>query len=164
MEKVYILGGLRTPVVVKNNRFKNIRPEHFGAVVLRAIIDKYALTAVDGIFGGNAVGTGGNITRLMALEAGLAETIPACTIDMQCASAAAAIDLAYAKIACGSGDLFLVGGMESSSLQPMRCYDPKDNRYTATRGGAIGLHNLHRRSFHHRLCWKELNVWPGQSR
>ena len=135
MEKVYILGGLRTPVVVKNNRFKNIRPEHFGAVVLRAIIDKYALPAVDGIFGGNAVGTGGNITRLMALEAGLAETIPACTIDMQCASAAAAIDLAYAKIACGSGDLFLVGGMESSSLQPMRCYDPKDNRYTATRGG-----------------------------
>ncbi len=135
MEEVYVLGGLRTPIVVKNNRFKNIRPEHFGAVVLRAILDEYALSAVDGILGGNAVGTGGNITRLMALEAGLDETIPACTIDMQCASAAAAIDLAYAKIACGAGEIFLAGGMESSSLQPVRFYDSKDDRYAATGDG-----------------------------
>ena len=28
---VYILGGLRTPIVVANTKFKNIRPEIFGA-------------------------------------------------------------------------------------------------------------------------------------
>lgn len=135
MEEVYVLGGMRTPIVVKNNHFKTIRPEHFGAVLLRALLSKYALTAVDGIFGGNAVGTGGNITRLMALEAVLDETIPSYTIDMQCASAAAAIDIAFAKLACGAGELFLAGGMESSSLQPLRCYDPKDERYVLSPEG-----------------------------
>ena len=135
MENVYILGGLRTPIVVKNGKFRNVRPEHFGAKVLQKIIKMYQLKNIDGIFAGNAVGTGGNIARLMALEAGIPDNVPACTIDMQCASAAAAIDIARAKIACGSGDLFLAGGMESSSLQPLRIYDIKDDRHAKTPGG-----------------------------
>ena len=129
MEKVYILGGLRTPIVTKNGRFKAIRPEHFGARVLEALLQRYPLQALDGIFCGNAVGTGGNITRLMALEAGVDPAVPACTVDMQCASAAAALDFAFSKLASGQGDVYIAGGIESSSLQPVRQYDPKDDRY-----------------------------------
>ena len=130
MKKVYILGGRRTPIAVKNNRFKNIRPEHLGAALLQEILQSHHIADIDGIFGGNAVGTGGNITRLMMLEAGIDSSVPACTIDMQCASAAAAVDIAYAKLACGAGKVFLAGGMESSSLQPIRVYDKKDDRFS----------------------------------
>ena len=129
MEKVYILGGLRTPIVTKNGRFKTIRPEHLGAAVLRELMHQYHLQIVDGIFCGNAVGTGGNIARLMALEAGAAPSVPACTLDMQCASAAAALDFAFSRLASGQGDVYIAGGIESSSLQPVRQYDPKDERY-----------------------------------
>ena len=132
MEKVYVLGGLRTPIVVKNGQFKNIKPECFGAEVLKALIKKYALTDISGVIAGNAVGTGGNITRLMTLTAGIDERVPAMTVDVQCASAAAAISVAYAKIAAGQGDVFIAGGLESSSLQPIRVYAKGDDRYDKT--------------------------------
>lgn len=132
MENVYVLGGLRTPIVVKNGKFKNIKPECFGAEVLRALVKKYELKAIDGVIAGNAVGTGGNIARLMTLTAGIDEGVPAMTIDMQCASAAAAISTAYAKIAVGQGNVYIAGGMESPSLQPTRVYAEHDDRFEKT--------------------------------
>lgn len=129
MEKVYILGGLRTPIVLKNGAFQQVQPEDFGAAVLRALLEKYKLDHVDAVICGNAVGTGGNIARLMALKAGLPATVPAFTVDMQCASAALSIELAQAKIASGQADLVIAGGLESASLQPLRAYHPQDHRY-----------------------------------
>ena len=85
---------------------------------------------------GNAVGTGGNLARLMALKAGLPEEVPAVTIDVQCASAAAALSIAAAKIASGQGDCYLVGGMESASLQPLRIYAEHDPRRALVPNGA----------------------------
>ena len=133
-QEVYILGGLRTPLGAKNGQFKDIRPEHLGAAVLRELCQRYELTKLDGIFGGNATGTGGNLTRLMALSAGLSAPM-ACTVDMQCASGAAAIDFAWSRIRAGLGDVYLAGGMESASLQPVRQYDPKDDRYNRLPNG-----------------------------
>ena len=129
MEKVYILGGLRTPIVLKNGAFQQVQPEDFGAAVLRALLQKYKLDHVDAVICGNAVGTGGNMTRLMALKAGLPAAVPAFTVDMQCASAALSLELAQAKIASGQADLIIAGGLESASLQPLRAYHPKDHRY-----------------------------------
>jgi acetyl-CoA C-acetyltransferase len=83
----------------------------------------------DGLLCGNAVGTGGNITRLAALKAGLPATIPALTIDMQCASAAASIELAMTKIGSGMADILIAGGFESTSMQPVRVYAKADARY-----------------------------------
>lgn len=137
MESVYVLGALRTPIVTKNGKFKTIPAEKLGASVIRALSEKYpdAAQNLSGVIGGNAVGTGGNITRLAALTAGIDETVPAWTVDMQCASAAAALAAAYHAIACGEGDVYLAGGMESSSLQPLRVYDKKDARYAKTPEG-----------------------------
>lgn len=134
MEKVYVLGGLRTPIVVKNGHFKYIKPENFGGEVLSALIKKYHLTDISGIIAGNAVGTGGNIARLMALTAGIDERVPAMTVDMQCASAAAAMSVAYAKIASGQDDVIIAGGLESASLQPTRIYSENDDRFGKTPG------------------------------
>ena len=89
MSKVYILGGLRSPIVIANSKFKNIRPEVLGAEVLKALRGKFLLENVDEIICGNAVGTGGNLARLMTLEAGFDEKTAALTVDRQCASGAA---------------------------------------------------------------------------
>ena len=128
----YILGGLRTPIVVAGTKFKSLRPEIFGAEVLRALRQKFFLERVDEIICGNAVGTGGNISRLMALTAGFDDSAAALTVDRQCASGAAAISIGYAKISCGLADVIIVGGAESSSLQPLRVYNPNDERFNLT--------------------------------
>ena len=130
--KVYILGGLRSPIVVANTKFKNIRPEILGAEILKALRQKFNLNRVDEIICGNAVGTGGNIARLMTLYADFDDSTPALTVDRQCASGAAAISIAYAKISCGLADLIIAGGVESSSLQPLRIYNKNDDRFNLT--------------------------------
>ena len=128
-DAVYIIDALRTPIAHRYGALRNVLPEHLGATVLQAILQRHQLTGkeIAGLFAGNAVGTGGNLARLTSLYAGLPENIPALTIDMQCASAAAAIGMAYyqAKV---EGGVFLAGGMESSSLQPLRVYAPHDPR------------------------------------
>ena len=128
MEDVYILDGLRTPIGVKNGQFKAIRPENLAVPLIKALCKKYAIDTVDGVVCGN--GTGGNICRLTALMSGLPSSVPAMTIDMQCASGAAAIDYGATKLAAGMGDIFLVGGMESASLQPLRTYAAADDRFS----------------------------------
>ena len=90
---------------------------------------KYGKSALpDLVLCGNAVGPGGNIGRLTVLEAGLPEEVPAMTLDLQCASALAAIDLSAAKIASGMADFILAGGTESASLAPRRIYQEWDER------------------------------------
>ena len=130
MRDVYITGGLRSPVGVYKGQWKSVKPEILGATVLMELVRRGIVreTEVDGIMLGNAVGTGGNIARLTALTAGWPERIPAMTIDMQCASAGAAVILAAAKIRSGLSDCLVAGGIESASLQPLRTYADGDDR------------------------------------
>lgn len=130
MREVFIAAGLRTPIAHRGGALAHVLPEELGARVIRAMLRRLGLggEVLSGVLAGNAVGTGGNIARLMVLRAGLPEEVPSCTVDMQCASAAAAISLAAAKIASGQGECFLAGGMESASLQPLRVYDARDPR------------------------------------
>ena len=84
MENVYVLGALRTPIVTKNGKFKTVPAEELGAAVMRALLEQFpdAARNLSGVIGGNAVGTGGNITRLAALTAGIPDSVPAWTVDM----------------------------------------------------------------------------------
>lgn len=125
---VYIHGGLRTPIGVLNGQYRNIRPEIFGAQLINELIARYDIASVDGVFCGNAVGTGGNIGRLMSLMSSLSVSTPAITIDMQCASALMSIEMAYTHIASGVMNSAIAGGIESSSLQPDRIYATGDDR------------------------------------
>ena len=131
MEKVWILGGMRSFIGGKDRLYRNVPAEVLGAEVLRAVIEKYQLAEcdIDFIIGGNAVGGGGNMTRLAALTAGLEQEIPAVSLDLQCGSALEAVTQASAKIESGLADLVLAGGMESSSTQPLRMWNPNHPNY-----------------------------------
>ena len=131
VQEVFLVGGLRSHLGLQNGIFKNVPPEKLGAALLRQLCIRYpAAREAQLILGGNAVGSGGNLTRLMALIAGFPVETPAITLDMQCASALEALSLAWGKIASGQLDVVLCGGVESSSMQPRRVYQPWDSRYT----------------------------------
>ena len=131
VQDVFLVGGLRSHLGLQNGIFKNVPPEKLGAALLRQLCIRCPpAREAQLILGGNAVGSGGNLTRLMALTAGLPVETPALTLDMQCASALGALSLAWGKIASGQLDVVLCGGVESSSLQPRRVYQPWDSRYT----------------------------------
>ena len=129
MKKAYVLGGLRSYIGVANGMYKHVPAEHLGAAVLRQVMEKYQLSRPDYIIAGNGVGAGGNIARLMALEAGVDISVPAFTIDVQCGSGLESIAVAAAKIANGEAELIVAGGFESSSTQPRRGYNSNHPSY-----------------------------------
>ena len=137
MNRVFIVGGLRSHIGLKNGIFRHIPAEKLGAAVLSKVTERNTELTVDEIICGNATGTGGNISRLMALYAGLAEEIPAYTVDMQCASSLSCTAAAFAKIRSGLADCIISGGFESSSLQPTRLYNENDPRSRHKPGGYL---------------------------
>lgn len=125
----YILGGLRSFVGVVNGMYRHVPAEKLGAAVLKKVMEKYQVTKPDYIIAGNGVGAGGNITRLMALEADVDISVPAFTVDVQCGSGLESIAVAAAKIKSGEADCVIAGGFESSSTQPRRGYNPNHPDY-----------------------------------
>ena len=73
---------------------------------------------VDDIILGNVVGPGGNMARLSSLESGLPFSVPGVTIHRQCGSGLEAIRLACHLIQGGAGQIFIAGGVESTSQSP----------------------------------------------
>jgi len=128
MNRVFILDGLRSHIGKINGIYRNLPAEQLGAVVLKELKSRYPNLRVDRVIAGNAVGTGGNITRLMALNAGFADDIPAITIDTQCASGLGSIQIAEALIRSGCCHCIIAGGFESGSTQPNRSYNANDPR------------------------------------
>lgn len=122
-----IIAALRTPICRAHGVLRTQEPHQLLAPVLRRLLAE-AGTAPDQVADvviGNAVGGGGNVARLAALEAGLPVTVPGLTVDRQCGSGLDAIVLAARLVAssglgdCGTGS-YLAGGVESISTAPLR--------------------------------------------
>ena len=117
-----VIAALRTPIRRVNGAFKEFRAYQLLAPVLRGLVDKTGLPAqaVTDVVVGNAVGGGGNVARLAALEAGLPVSVPGVTVDRQCGSGLDAIVLAARLVAAGGNGTYLAGGVESISTAPLR--------------------------------------------
>lgn len=131
MKQVYVLGGLRSHIGIQNKTFSHMPAELLGAEVLKQVMERFSLPEkdLDMVICGNAVGCGGNITRLMLLEAGLSQDIPAFTADGQCGSGIESIMMAASLIESGEADLVIAGGFESCSTQPVRMLPPSHPEY-----------------------------------
>src|SRR4029077_13860702 len=77
---------------------------------------------IDEVILGNALYGGGNPARLAALRAGLPDDVPAITIDSQCCAGLDAVMLAADRIASGSAQIVIAGGLESFSRAPLRLH------------------------------------------
>jgi acetyl-CoA C-acetyltransferase/acetyl-CoA acyltransferase len=60
-----------------------------------------------------------NVARVIALRAGIPESVPAITVHRNCASGFEAITVAAERMAAGRGSVFIVGGTESMSQVPL---------------------------------------------
>ncbi len=69
-----------------------------------------------------------NVARVMALKAGLPNTVPAYTVNRACASSLDALTSAADKIRVGEADTILVGGAESMSNAPL-LFPPQMSRW-----------------------------------
>jgi acetyl-CoA C-acetyltransferase/acetyl-CoA acyltransferase len=60
-----------------------------------------------------------NIARVIALRAGIPQSVPAVTVHRNCASGFESFTTAAERLAAGQGSVFVVGGAESMSHVPM---------------------------------------------
>lgn len=117
-----IIAALRTPICRAHGALKTLQAHELLAPVLRRLLGDtgVAPASVADLVIGNAVGGGGNVARLAALEAGLPVSVPGLTVDRQCGSGLDAIALASRLVAAGGGGVYLAGGVESISTAPLR--------------------------------------------
>ncbi|WP_277585317.1 acetyl-CoA C-acetyltransferase [Psychrobacillus antarcticus] len=139
MEKVYIVSALRTAVGRFGGSLKQFNSSDLGAEVIKATVNGLTvpLEKIDEVIIGNVYQAGGraNPARQAALKAGLPTSIPAMTINKQCASGMRSVSLAYQQIKAGEAKLILAGGTESMSNVP---YISLDSRW-GKKLGAIQL-------------------------
>ncbi|MDI3211147.1 thiolase family protein [Arthrobacter sp. AL12] len=117
-----IIAARRTPICRAHGALKTLHAHELLAPVLRRLLADtgVAPASVADVVIGNAVGGGGNVARLAALEAGLPVSVPGLTVDRQCGSGLDAIALAAGLVAVGGGGVYLAGGVESISTAPLR--------------------------------------------
>ncbi|CAM3160953.1 thiolase family protein [Nocardioides dubius] len=119
-----IVAAARTPIGSTGHSLARLQVEKLAAPVLRELSDRVAPLGIpDDVVLGNCMGPGGNVARLSALAAGLGEAVPGLSVDRQCASGLAAIDVAAQAVRAGS-ELVLAGGVESASTAPWRFWPP----------------------------------------
>src|SRR5690625_3745182 len=134
MNTAVVVRAKRTAIGKVGGMFKHIPPEKLGVAIIRDLLKESNIMPeqVDDFILGNAIGPGGNIARLTALTAGLPVEVPGVTVDRQCGSGLEAINIACRLIQAGAGDIYMAGGMESSSLTSWKLSRPT-NVYETTR-------------------------------
>lgn len=128
MNSVYLVAARRTPVLRAGRQFAALRPEQLAAPVINALLEDAGLDGqvVDHVLLGSAAGPGGNLARISTLASRLPASVPASSIDAQCASGLEAIAAAARMIASGEAEVVIAGGTESASTAPWRLTRPHD--------------------------------------
>ncbi len=122
----YIIAARRTAVGRIGGLHKTRRIEELCAPLIGAALQDSGLEPeqIDEVIVGNA-SQGGNPARLIALAAGLPDTVSATTIDRQCGSGLDAILSAIRRVALGDAEAIIAGGAETVSTAPWRISKPK---------------------------------------
>jgi acetyl-CoA acetyltransferase family protein len=123
MKNVVIVDGLRTPFIKAWTDFAAIPAHNLGAIVTRELMERKNLPAniINEMIIGNIAQPpeAANVARIIALQAGIPENVPAFSVQRNCASGMEAIANAYYRIQAGEGDVYLAGGTESMSRIPL---------------------------------------------
>jgi acetyl-CoA C-acetyltransferase len=122
----YIVAARRTALGRPGGLHKCRRIESLTAPVVQAALQDAHLEAgaVDEIILGNTT-AGDNPARIVGLAAGLSDSVPALTVDRQCASGLDAILLGMRAVARGEANVVVAGGAESLSTAPWRVARPR---------------------------------------
>ena len=123
MRDVVILDGVRSPIGRYGGALRDIRPDDLAARMIEAVVRRNDLDPAeieDVVIGcTNQAGEDNrNVARMAVLLAGLPDTVPGQTVNRLCGSGMQAVHAATRAIACGDGDVYLAGGVESMTRAP----------------------------------------------
>jgi acetyl-CoA acyltransferase len=135
MHEAYIVGFARSPVVRAVNpevrlnpkkrsqgKFRNLRPDELTAQVIKGLLARFPALSpelITDVMIGCATPEaeqGFNVARMIALKAGLPDSVGGVTINRLCASGAQAVTFAHAMISTFAWKTVIAGGVESMSL------------------------------------------------
>ena len=116
---IVLCTPLRTAVGAYGGQFVGVPVQQLAATVVKAVMERSGLKAadVDDLILGQASPNGAApaLGRVVALDAGLGETVPGMQLDRRCGSGLQAVVTAAAHVATGAADVIIAGGAESMS-------------------------------------------------
>ncbi len=134
MRNAVIVEVARTPVGKFRQALASFEAPTLGAMAMKKVVEKAWIdpSIIDEVIYANLFNYNmGNLARVAVLEAGFPVSVPAITINRQCASSLNAIAFAASMITSGAADVILTGGVESYSKQPFLLKKP-DTAYPTT--------------------------------
>lgn len=149
MKRAVVVDAVRSAMgKSKNGSFRNVRAEDLSASLMEAILErnpKVDPNEIEDIIWGCVQQTleqGYNIARNAALLTRIPKTVSAQTVNRLCGSSMTALHMATQGIMSGSGDIYLVGGVEHMGHVPMTHgvdFNPAFSTVAAKASGSMGL-------------------------
>ncbi|MBM4236217.1 MAG: acetyl-CoA C-acyltransferase [Firmicutes bacterium] len=126
MKEAVIVSSVRTAIGrAPRGKLKKTRPEYMGSVAVKEAVSRVKgldLAEIEDVILGCSfpeAEQGMNLGRIVALQAGLPDSVPGQTVNRFCSSGLQAIALASERIMCGFAEVMIGGGVESMSIVPM---------------------------------------------
>jgi acetyl-CoA C-acetyltransferase len=121
--EVVVVSGVRTAIGDFGGSLKDFTPTDLGARVVREALSRGSVSGeeVDHVVFGNVVHTEPKdmyLARVAAIYGGVAEHVPALTLNRLCGSGLQAIVSAAQCVLLGDADIAIAGGAESMSRAP----------------------------------------------
>jgi acetyl-CoA acyltransferase len=134
VREAVIVAGVRTPIgKAPKGTLRNTRPDDLGALVVSELMKRVPQVSpedVEDVVMGCAIPEaeqGMNVARIIALRAGLPNTVPGVTVNRFCSSGLQTIAMAAQQVMTGMADVVIAGGVETMSLLPMGGYNLSPN-------------------------------------
>ncbi len=123
MHEVVIVQALRTPIGKHGGALAGVRPDDLAALVVGEVVKRAGVdpALVEEVYLGCANQAGEDnrdVARMALLLAGFPQSVAGVTFNRLCSSGLAAVNAAARAIACGEGQVFIAGGVESMSRSP----------------------------------------------
>ena len=120
---VAIVSGVRTPFAKAGTKLAKMSAVDLGVLALKEALAEADIRSdqVDHVVIGNVAqpADAANIARVIALYAGIPRSVPAFTVQRNCASGMESISQAALQIATGQAYVVVAGGTENMSQIPL---------------------------------------------
>jgi len=120
---VVVVGGVRTPFVRSGSRLAGVSAVELGAIAVREAIERADIDPrdLDEVVVGNIAGPAdaANLGRVVALSAKVPQSVPAFTVNRNCASGLESLVEAAYRIRAGDAELVVAAAVESMSQIPL---------------------------------------------
>lgn len=133
MSEAVIVAAVRTPI---GRAFKGSlvgeRPDDLSGLVIAELMRRLPSldpSRIDDVIWGAALQHGEqsmNLGRNVAALGGLPDTVPGTTVNRFCASSLQSIRMAFHAIKAEEGEVFIAGGVESTTRCSLKGFDPED--------------------------------------